>query len=353
MTIHRARRPATFEALADPPPARAPAPLLPDAGLARGVRGPRPGDLPARLAAARDLRGALDLRAWLYRIATNACLDALQRRPRRPHGGEVPWLQPYPGRAARGHRRARCGARRPGRRQGDDRAGLHGRDPAPAAEDARGADPARRARLARQGHRGAARDERRGGQQRAPAGARRPQGAPARAPARMGAGRRSHARPSASCSTATSRPANAPTPTPSPRSCARTRRGRCRRSPASGAGATRSWRPGSRAAWAPRVRPLPLPADVRQPPARRRLLPARPGESDYRALALDVLRIEEGEIADITSFTSAVFPAFGLPAEALMRFDRRDRLRAARRRTRLRRGGLARRAGPRRPRRDQ
>jgi RNA polymerase sigma-70 factor (ECF subfamily) len=39
----------------------------------------------------------------------------------------------------------------------------------------------------------------------------------------------------------------------------------------------------------------------------------RPGESGYRALALDVLRIEEGEIADITSFTSAVFPAFGLP----------------------------------------
>ncbi len=35
-------------------------------------------------------------RAWLYRIATNACLDALGRRPRRPQGGEVPWLQPYP-----------------------------------------------------------------------------------------------------------------------------------------------------------------------------------------------------------------------------------------------------------------
>ena len=39
----------------------------------------------------------------------------------------------------------------------------------------------------------------------------------------------------------------------------------------------------------------------------------RPGESDYPALALDVLRIEDGEIADITSFTSVVFPAFGLP----------------------------------------
>jgi RNA polymerase sigma-70 factor (ECF subfamily) len=41
-------------------------------------------------------------RTWLYRIATNACLDALQRSKRRPRGdsperyGEIPWLQPYP-----------------------------------------------------------------------------------------------------------------------------------------------------------------------------------------------------------------------------------------------------------------
>jgi RNA polymerase sigma-70 factor (TIGR02960 family) len=40
--------------------------------------------------------GRSTMRAWLYRIATNACLDSLQRRPRKPHGGEVPWLQPYP-----------------------------------------------------------------------------------------------------------------------------------------------------------------------------------------------------------------------------------------------------------------
>jgi RNA polymerase sigma-70 factor, ECF subfamily len=51
------------------------------------------------VAQARGLRGPLELRAWLYRIATNACLDELKRRPRSlPASGEVPWLQPYPDR---------------------------------------------------------------------------------------------------------------------------------------------------------------------------------------------------------------------------------------------------------------
>ncbi|MDA0183272.1 RNA polymerase subunit sigma-70 [Solirubrobacter phytolaccae] len=37
------------------------------------------------------------LRAWLYRIATNACLDALEKRPKTPTAnGEITWLQPYP-----------------------------------------------------------------------------------------------------------------------------------------------------------------------------------------------------------------------------------------------------------------
>jgi RNA polymerase sigma-70 factor (TIGR02960 family) len=37
------------------------------------------------------------LRAWLYKIATNACLDALDKRPRAVSPeGEVLWLQPYP-----------------------------------------------------------------------------------------------------------------------------------------------------------------------------------------------------------------------------------------------------------------
>ena len=41
--------------------------------------------------------GRASLRAWLYKIATNACLDALDKRPRTVSpAGEVLWLQPYP-----------------------------------------------------------------------------------------------------------------------------------------------------------------------------------------------------------------------------------------------------------------
>jgi RNA polymerase sigma-70 factor (ECF subfamily) len=42
-----------------------------------------------------SFEGRSSLRAWLYRIATNACLDALAGR-RRPQASELPWLQPYP-----------------------------------------------------------------------------------------------------------------------------------------------------------------------------------------------------------------------------------------------------------------
>jgi RNA polymerase sigma-70 factor (TIGR02960 family) len=48
--------------------------------------------------------GSAAFRAWLYRIATNVCLDAIRRTNRRPKArsleslGEVSWLQPYPDR---------------------------------------------------------------------------------------------------------------------------------------------------------------------------------------------------------------------------------------------------------------
>jgi len=49
-----------------------------------------------------DATGGSGLRAWLYRIATNACLDALKSKRRRvavlTSFAELPWLEPYPDR---------------------------------------------------------------------------------------------------------------------------------------------------------------------------------------------------------------------------------------------------------------
>src|SRR3954462_9464235 len=47
-------------------------------------------------------QGGSLFRAWLYKIATNVCLDTLKRGSRRltkvDSFAEVPWLQPYPDR---------------------------------------------------------------------------------------------------------------------------------------------------------------------------------------------------------------------------------------------------------------
>jgi RNA polymerase sigma-70 factor, ECF subfamily len=56
-----------------------------------------------------------------------------------------------------------------------------------------------------------------------------------------------------------------------------------------------------------------LPTSANRQPAAAAYL-RRPGESVYRAFALDVLRIEEGQILEITSFLGTkLFAAFGLP----------------------------------------
>jgi RNA polymerase sigma-70 factor (ECF subfamily) len=48
----------------------------------------------------------------------------------------------------------------------------------------------------------------------------------------------------------------------------------------------------------------------RMPAAASYLL--RPGDTAYRAFKLDLIRIESGQIAEITTFDDRLFPAFGL-----------------------------------------
>ena len=40
----------------------------------------------------------------------------------------------------------------------------------------------------------------------------------------------------------------------------------------------------------------------------------RPDDSRFRAFKLDVMRVEEGQLAEVTTFGAEVFPAFGLPS---------------------------------------
>ena len=138
------------------------------------------------------------MRTWLYRIATNVCLTAIERRGRRPlpsglggpaedpqaplvAGPEVPWLQPFPGRAA-GRRGRRSG--RGGRVAGRYPAGVRRGAAVPVRPAARDADLAGRAGVARRPGGGAAGHHDHRGEQRPAAGPR---------PARAGAARRRRA----------------------------------------------------------------------------------------------------------------------------------------------------------------
>jgi RNA polymerase sigma-70 factor (ECF subfamily) len=40
----------------------------------------------------------------------------------------------------------------------------------------------------------------------------------------------------------------------------------------------------------------------------------RPGETEFRAFSVDVLRVEDGKVVELTAFSVDLFPAFGLPA---------------------------------------
>ena len=133
--------------------------------------------------------GRASIRRWLYRIATNRCLNALRSASRRPAKewdipgveppeptrlGEVVWLEPFPDALLEG---AIDRAARPGGPLRADRGhlpGLRDRAAGPAASPARRAHPARRPRIPRQRGGRHARLDRRLGQQRPQTGPRQP-----------------------------------------------------------------------------------------------------------------------------------------------------------------------------------
>ena len=168
--------------------------------------------------------GRSSLRSWLYKVATNACLRLVERRPKLvlpidygpaadPHDGlrraagssrsgssPIPDAGPCALRAAR-ERRAR----------------VHRGAPAPARAPARGPDPQRGARLLGRGGRRGARDDARLGLQRAPARAPDRRRAPPRARASRRRCARSATSACASSSASTSPRGSAATSPRSPR----------------------------------------------------------------------------------------------------------------------------------------
>ncbi len=259
-------------------------------------------------------QGRSTFRAWLYRIATNACLDALEKRPRKAAGGEVLWLQPYPDELLEGV--AAPGAEPdalvvaketielafmvavqhlPPRPRAvlilRDVLGWSAKDTAalletsvPAANSA-----LQRARAAMAEHLPEQRAEWAPGSD--------PSAAERRLIERyIDASEQGDADAIAALMRDDARFSMPPEP---------------------GLYVGRDaiagfWKDGGFGAdWFGRFRCLPVRAN-HQPAIANYLL--EPGDDTYRALALDVLRIEDGEIAEIVTFMRDVFPAFGLPA---------------------------------------
>ena len=320
------RRRARTPARAAPP--RADRLLLPDARLRRSR--PR---TPCRRrwcgpgSAYDRFEGRSSLRSWLYRIATNVCLDMLGGKQRRARpmdmiaSRQVGPTQPGADAAARRRGSSRCPTGRvvpdggdPGEVAVAQRVGppgVHRRAAAPAAAAARRADPARGAALEGRRGRRAARHDRRLGEQRAAAGPGHDRG---QQPRRWPTASRRSTTTRSRCCRATSTRSSATTWRRSRRCSTRTPRSRCRR--------TTLWLQGRDdvfAWWVGPGRVVPRVAARRRPrptaqPAFGQYKPT--GDGGYAPWALQVLEIEDGQVTGMIFFldTERTVPAVRPPA---------------------------------------
>jgi RNA polymerase sigma-70 factor (ECF subfamily) len=255
--------------------------------------------------------GGSQFRAWLYRIATNVCLDMLRRGSRRTPGrspAEVPWIQPYPDvlldQAAPGEEQPEAAAIRretislaflaalqalPPRQ----RAALIARDvlgwPASETASALGISVAaansalQRARTTMQAHLPPERSE---WSARDPTAAEREL---------LHQFIEAHERLDAEAAIAIAAKDLRVTMPPFPMCF-------------DGADAIGPLMADAAAMGEWRL----VPAGANRMPAAASYL-RRPGDSEFRAFKLDVMRIRSGAIAEITTFNADLFPAFGLP----------------------------------------